>query len=289
MKIRSIVIIICCSATLFAEQDVSAVHIEKLKRMIRPKISGHGTFTTGPVVDYLGNYMLSNHISKEFVAEVIIDMIRTSLVARTSGKDLIKDFPRWTVINEDYTLFYLSNYKTTNAMQFLQSMCLVTNGFDRYFSTRSALQGYIRCAKLDALPTLKKCIQNGRMSESDVYTSYRDFAYEIGQAEAGKQDSAKIEEAKLFLLERAQEEKRRSAANELDKILCSMFPDYKTSVQREKVSAHFMNDDNEICKKQFTKIHEDIQKTPKGKRKDFSAKGELLDPERGKNRSDVQP
>ena len=50
-----------------------------------------------------------------------------------------------------------------------------------------------------------------------------------------------------------------------------------------------MNDDNEICRKQFTKIYEDTQKTPKEKRKDFSAKGELLDPERGKNKLDVQP
>lgn len=278
MKIMLTVSLTCCSLTLFAEEISMSVHAENLKPMIGWYLSGHRPDPAMPKVDYVKDYMKSNHLSEEFMAEVVIAMIRTSLVARATGRS-IREFARGTIIGESYAITYLSRYRTANAIQFLQSMCMSTNKFHR----REALLGYIRSAKLEALPTLKKCVQSGQLSESDLYMLYKNFAYEIGQAEAGKQDSKKIEEAKAFLLERAQEEKRRSAANELDKILCGMFPDYATSVQREKVATHFMNDDNEICRRQFMKIHEDIQKIPKEKRKDFRAKGELLDPERTKD------
>ena len=284
MKIMLAICLSCCSLKLFAEEISMSVHAENLKPMIGWYLTGHRPYPAMPKVDYVKDYMKSNHLSEEFMAEVVIDMIRTSLVARATGKST-KEFARGTIIGESYAITYLSRYRTTNAIQFLQSMCMSTNKFYR----REALLGYIRSAKLDSLPTLKKCVQIGLMDEYDTYTNYKYFAYEIGQAEAEKQDGKKINEAKAFLLERAQEEKRRSAANELDKILCGMFPDYATSVQREKVAAHFMNDDNEICRKQFTKIHEDILKTPKDKRKDFRAKGELLDPVRKRNVSDVQP
>ena len=282
MKIRITACLACL--TLFASGDSASNHMNQIKLMFLDRAGARHPEAKQYMANKITEYAASNNISDEVVSNILIDMIKTSLEARASGKN-IREFPRGTITYEDSMLGYLSNYRTTNAMQFLKSMCFSTNKFVRH----AALKGYIRSAKLEALPTLKKCVQSGQLSESDTYTSYKYFAYEIGQAEAGKQDSKKIEEAKAFLLERAQEEKRRSAANELDKILCGMFPDYATSVQREKVATHFMNDDNEICRRQFMKIHEDIQKAPKEKRKDFSGKGELLDPEREKNKPDAQP
>lgn len=234
--------------------------------------------------DEVKDYVASNHISDDAMVKIVIDMIKTSLVARASGKN-IKEFPRGTIVFESNMLLFLAQYKTTNAVQFLQSMCLSTNKINR----NSAIFGYIHNAKLDALPMLKKCVNSDLLSESDLYTIYKDFAYEIGQAEAGKHDVKQVEESKAFLLERAQEEKMGNAQNQLDEILCGMFPDYRTSVQREKVAEYFQKNGDDYYKKQFTKIHEAILKAPKDKRKDFRAKGELLDPERKKNKPDVQP
>jgi len=132
--------------------------------------------------EYMANkiteYTASNNISDEVVSDILIDMIKTSLEARVSGKN-IREFPRGTITYEDSMLGYLANCRTTNAIQFLQSMCLSTNKFVRH----AALKGDIRCTKLDALPMLKNCVQGGLLSESDTYMSYQYFAYEIGQAE----------------------------------------------------------------------------------------------------------
>ena len=272
------------SFTLHAQEKIDEPHLLNLRTMLRNSVNKIHPSSSGATMDLLLGYAATNQISTNALTHLIMDMIDQSRQARDSGKPHA-ELPRYTLLDESNLLLLLGNFKSTNTIPFLQRMSGSENVNMRVYS----MHAYLYVTGVDSIPYQRGYLTRTNQTERERYMIYRDIASRISNAEQTKQDRNRIDEAKAFLLERAQDEKKRSAANELDKILCGMFPDYKTSVQREKVAAHFMNDDNEICRKRFTEIHENIQKTPKEKRKDFRAKGELLDPERGKNRSDVQP
>jgi len=66
----------------------------------------------------------------------------------------------------------------------------------------------------------------------------------------------------------------------LDKVLCENLPGYSTSNQREMAAETMLKSENDFVRGMGNSIKTEIEKTPKEKRKDFKAKGELLDPER---------
>jgi hypothetical protein len=82
-----------------------------------------------------------------------------------------------------------------------------------------------------------------------------------------------------FMLEKVQAEE--DLAELLDAPLVNRIPGYSTSVQRAEIAERLaVSTSNEYRRKLWTLKKEEIAKTPAHERKDFRAKGELLDPGR---------
>ena len=82
-----------------------------------------------------------------------------------------------------------------------------------------------------------------------------------------------------FLLEKTQTEE--AGVEELfDMLLIKYLPGYETSVQRLEAMERLAASANEYRRKYGQPRKEELEKIPVEKRKDFRAKGELLDPER---------
>ena len=141
--------------------------------------------------------------------------------------------------------------------------------------------GYIKVSGVDSVPFLNKILMDGLYTERDHCQIYDNFHRELMKIDNDK-SSEKFRKGLTFLLVSAQRDTMGNAANQLDKILCKLLPDYSISVQREQVATKFAKDGNEFYKNHFGKIRDEIEKTPTEKRKDFKAKGELLDPDRSK-------
>ena len=68
-------------------------------------------------------------------------------------------------------------------------------------------------------------------------------------------------------------------ASRLDKMLSDFLADYNESLQRFQVMERLTKHENAYYRNLFKAKLLEIEKTPKEKRKDFKAKGELLDPD----------
>lgn len=82
-----------------------------------------------------------------------------------------------------------------------------------------------------------------------------------------------------FLLEKAQTEES-IAAKVIDEMLCDYLSGYAASVQRTEAAERLSESDDERVKTYWRPVKEKIGNTPVKRRKDFRAKGELLDPKR---------
>ncbi len=136
--------------------------------------------------------------------------------------------------------------------------------------------GYIKVAGVDSGPFIRKYFRTapGPMIE---YTAIEEFGRQLKKAK-NTSASKDLSESYIFLLKEVQEGKCRGDI--LDKVLCENLPAYSTSVQREKAAETLLKSENECLRGMGNSIKTEIEKTPKEKRKDFKAKGELLDPER---------
>ena len=169
-------------------------------------------------------------------------------------------------------------FRDRSTLPLFEEMAVASNWMIRM----NGFIGYIKLAGTDSVPFLQKVLQNGRLTELDHYRIYRTFQEQLESArEHG--DNKGVQNGVAFLLETAQRENKGNAAKRLDEALCSLLPDYSKSVQREEVAARFVKEGNDYYKRHFGTIKEEIEKTHEGKRKDFRAKGELLDHERKKN------
>jgi len=129
---------------------------------------------------------------------------------------------------------------------------------------------------IDFLRDFKK----NKLYRGDLYSLYESFGYKI-RMEKASNPKAKVDDAYAFLLELIEEEEG-STVKMLDRVLCETLEGYPASVQREKVADRMVKAGPEYSRPHFEAIKAEIEKTPTAKRKDFTAKGELLDPERTK-------
>jgi len=92
---------------------------------------------------------------------------------------------------------------------------------------------------------------------------------------------AEQEKVHSFMLEKTQANMRNNMASGiLDRILSEQLPGYTTSVQRLAMAERLTRSGSEDIRKYGQSIKTEIEKTPVNERKDFRAKGELLDPEK---------
>ena len=138
--------------------------------------------------------------------------------------------------------------------------------------------GYFQIAgMIDTLPLIDRLIRIPQWSAHNRSFAYIELKRCIERSTPPPSDIAKVCD---FALRRVMEEGEEETI--LDRILCKHLPGYSTSVQRAEIVERRIRSDCEGIRDYWQPIKDEIAKTPVHERKDFRAKGELLDPERKK-------
>jgi len=146
-----------------------------------------------------------------------------------------------------------------------------TRGFDGYAQVAGAVD-YLQL--IERLPD-KPMEKTKYFSRPDFSTAYLVLGWEIERKPPSPKEMEKI---CTFLLEKVQTEE--GGIIQKDTLLCTHLLGYKTSVQRMAMVERFTNSNSEYQKTLWNAAKEEIEKVPVNQRKDFRAKGELLDPEK---------
>jgi polyhydroxyalkanoate synthesis regulator phasin len=170
-------------------------------------------------------------------------------------------------------LGFLGRFEDRSALPLFEEMTGASNGSTRVYAVRA----YIKVAGADSVPFLKKMLNTVLSAPHERKDVFRKFGEELKKAKAGGKD---LSEQYRFLLEAVTSGREQHCM--VDEILCEMLPNYRTSVQREVFADQLLKSGNEYQKGLARNMKDEMEKTPKEKRKDFKAKGELLDSERKK-------
>ena len=165
--------------------------------------------------------------------------------------------------------------KAPSALPYLQSRSVNEN----YDIREIASQGIINILGADATSFLRKAEQDGAHEKNEFYSLYKTF---VGRLKAENKTLPEVTKAKayVFLLELAETEGYGDTVQMIDEVLCETLNGYSTSFQRERVAERMLRTGPDYSRPHFAAIREEIEKTPKEKRKDFRNKGDLLDPDR---------
>jgi len=133
---------------------------------------------------------------------------------------------------------------------------------------------YVRIAGLDAVPFVRKIL-----SGSDETYAFgckagvaKHFFDQIVRAESAKAPQDKIDAAYKMLVEQVQIERNEHIAWELDKRLSLHLPEYKTSIQRNRVLSNFLQTTNETARGLFTQRFNELQQAARAERTDLSVR-----------------
>jgi len=189
----------------------------------------------------------------------------------------------------------LVELKDKSTLPVFEEMSLSTNEGIR----RSGIRGYIIVTgAADALPFIEGLAKDSRYTEHDRYYAYNRLAffvrgpytYEEGikmgdflkvAAHPPPQPPPEIlEKVHVFMLEKTQTDNNENIVKELDQLLAKQLSGYATSLQRMQTVEKFAETCKEHWRNYWEAAKEEIEKTPVNERKDFRAKGGLLDPER---------
>ena len=150
----------------------------------------------------------------------------------------------------------------------------MTASTDRGIRT-TAVIGYMDVAgTMDSLPFI------GRLMVNPHYTNHeRALLYVDLQRRMEAPPPEDMEKICAFMLERSLVEED-DAMTTLDSLLCQFLPGYSTSVQRSEFIDRAYRLGTEGARNYWNPHKEAMDNVPVQERKDFRAKGELLDPER---------
>ncbi len=143
----------------------------------------------------------------------------------------------------------------------------------------TAANGIINILGPDSIGFIRVAATNGLYGGTDIYGMYKTFG---GRLKVERKKTPEVNQVKSFdfLMGLAEKEESGSTVEMLDQILCETLDGYSTSVQRRQMAERLVKQGPDYCRHYFEEIGAMIEKTPKEKRKDFRAKGELFDPER---------
>jgi len=146
-----------------------------------------------------------------------------------------------------------------------------------------AIRTYLRLAGTNAV-SFRTLIANNRYAESELTPPLFQFFQEL------KRTPDINDENILFLFEVMEKSSDACNAKQADDVLCEKLPGYSNSVQRLAVAKRYSEKGITTLEALsyydfivgFIDIKKEIEKIPENQRKDFRAKGELLDPDRKK-------
>ena len=155
----------------------------------------------------------------------------------------------------------------------------VSFGAGGEWTRKNAVYAYIDLTGTNSVPFLRKLMADGRYAKSNFTFPLAEF---LRILEKGQEIN---DESLAFLLEFVEKNEFTHNVRYVDRTLCKILPGYLNSVQRLAVAKwHSENGDpfSDATKGYFSEAKRAIEKIPESERKDFRAKGELLDPERRK-------
>lgn len=170
---------------------------------------------------------------------------------------------------------FMSHTKNLSTLPYLEHKSFSVNGDIR----ETASRGLVNILGIDAISFLRKIKRDGTHTPRELYSLYESFGFKIRKEEENN-PNAKLDDAYEFLLELLEKEEAGDTAKMLDQLLCETLDGYPTSVQRQQVAERMVKAGPDNSRLHFEAIRAEVEITPKDKRKDFTAKGEFLDPER---------
>ena len=144
-----------------------------------------------------------------------------------------------------------------------------------------AVDTYVSIAGGDSVPFLRELAARGGGGRSGRLSSNLRTFFSAYEKNNRTDDAAKLH---AFLLELLQTGDDWGDVHSLDRVLCDTLDGYAKSVQRaqaiQRFSEKMQKTNNTDDQERHRKVQADVEKTPVKERKDFRAKGELLDPDR---------
>lgn len=280
MKTESLLSLCLLLAVSFAEGVGTVKDIESFRKAVEFYASGPHFLATEHE-DYVPQ-TLKKQASKCGVTqeEAIAEMCRMAREYKKLSEDFSEGVTDRRRVNEEMrtrrVLSMIAGFSDHSTLKFFEEMAGATN-------TSIRLHGswcYIRVAGVDAVPFIKKLLDDDRLNSMDHWKIYETFGKQIEIAT--QKGNTNIAPCQRFLLEETKNEHTGDGAKQLDLILSKLLPDYSNSVQRIEAAEWFVQNGSAYHKNYFGNIKAEIEKTPKEKRKDFKAKGELLDPDKDK-------
>ena len=147
------------------------------------------------------------------------------------------------------------------------------------------MRGYFKVAGVvDSLPFISR-VADGKPKPADMRSQsfnrtavYLALGWEVWRSPPPPEDVVKV---CAFMLGKAKTGDD-GMVRRLDGVFCENLTGYKDSTQRKEIAEKFAQSKKEDIRNHWKAIKEEIEKTPAKERKDFRAKGELLDPKRKK-------
>jgi len=224
---------------------------------------------------------LEGGLSPEWMTEALESIVRKNLPVL---EEIYKDYAQ--LINGGSAAYKDTRYKIRNAVLVLRyfSGPNTSTVFRECISSTdtlvcdAAIDSYITLEGVNTIPFFREYIAKGGQPRSGI-------CIRLGTLIPGlkeKNKTGEVDKIHAFLLEMIQEEKEWYAVMPLDNILLSTLDGYSQSVQREQTVRRFvhMPNMNERERQHYHTVRAEVDAVPADKRKDFRAKGELLDPER---------
>ena len=219
------------------------------------------------------NYAKESNIPLETVLEEAKATARSARHAIETGTSL-RDLEDQNVCMS--MLHLLAEAGDLASLPFIEEMSGMNNAGIR----GHAVMMHIRLAGIDSLDFIRRTDAD-RLSKMNWHEVYSSFFRTIHQRKQNEPKGDKWDDLCAFLLERIQDEKNDYIAESFDRFLLTGHPDYSNSVQRLAVAIR-LSENGTQAKDYFSKAKETIEKNPANERKDFRAKGGLLDPDRKK-------
>jgi len=219
-------------------------------------------------------YAKTNGIPLEVVLEAVKMQIKSFCTLPEPDEPNI---PRGEPTKCKWMLAVLVAAEDSSSLPFLEEMSFLSgNEWVRKDSARA----YISLASTNSAPFIRKLMTDDWHKNDRLTSPLLDFLQILERAPEVSEESL------VFLLGFAEKNDHARNVKDVDKTLCKILPSYSNSVQRLAVARRQLEDDNVQGKgffaERWTPIRAEIENVPEPQRKDFRAKGELLDPDRKK-------
>jgi len=223
--------------------------------------------------DQIIEYAASNKFSKADLVRIARDLADDSARRVNEGGDPKKLAKEIMKCNCAFSV--LAKMEDHSVLDFLEQKSTHSNELIRVDSSVA----YVRIAGIDAISFIERKRSDVRFSELDLCKLFDFFRIRIAKGKDNNNNCA-VNKALHYLLTTLETENNGEIACRLDKMLSEFLADYKESLQRFQVMERLTKHENAYYRNVFEAKLLEIEKTPKEKRRDFKAKGELLGSDR---------